>query len=284
MQILRPNGSQFGFRAVELDNILPDVVEVGEYRRGTNYRTDVQEHQYWTLFCLAEGTLRIGSSGLPEIFLNRGSIGWVPLGLPHWRQYGPEARHHVLWVGLRLEPIEFRHPEWNLSESLNRTRAIHGAIHLEQHFIKVIREAMTADKYQVFGLQLAIDTLAIEILRRITVVKQTPMLPVVAVHPAVSKALEVLETRFRENWTLSQLAKEVGLSKSRLAELFNGEAGYSIHKFLTKVRVRHGEMLLTRSDLPIGRIASECGFATIQHFSRVFREVNGQAPIRFRRP
>jgi AraC-like DNA-binding protein len=284
MQILRPKGSQFGFRAVGLDHILPEVVEVGEYRRGANYRTDVHAYQYWTMVCMAEGTLCIGSSGLPEIFLKRGSIGWVPSGLRHWRQYGPEARHHVLWVGLHLKPIELRHPEWNLSESLNRTRSIHGAIHLEQHFIKVIREATTADKYQVFGLQLAIDTLALEILRKITGAKQTPMPTVVTVHPAVSKALEVLETRFGENWTWVRLAKEVGLSKSRLAELFNGEAGYSIHKFLTKVRLGHAQMLLTHSDLPISHIASECGFATIQHFSRVFREVNGRAPIRFRRP
>jgi len=27
----------------------------------------------------------------------------------------------------------------------------------------------------------------------------------------------------------------------------------------------------------------ECGFATIQHFSRVFKEVTGQAPFNFRR-
>lgn len=267
-----------------MDHILPDLVDVGEYKRGPNYRTDVHERRYWTMLCVVEGTLRIGSSGLPELLLKRGSIGWVPSGLPHWRQYGPEAKHHVLWVGLHLKPIELRHPEWNLSESLNRTRSIKGAIHLEQHFIKVIREARTADKYQVFGLRLAIDTLALEILRRVTVANQTPMPPVVATHPAVSKALEVLESRFRENLTLSQLSKEVGLSKSRLAELFNGEAGYSIHKFLTKIRVRHGETLLTHSDLPIGQVASECGFATIQHFSRVFREVTGQSPIRFRRP
>jgi AraC-like DNA-binding protein len=284
MQILRPKRSRFGFRAVELDHVLPEVVEVAEYWRGSNFRVDVDALQFWTLLCLPEGTLRIGSPGSPEIFFKRGSIGWVPPGVRHWRQYGPEATHHVMLVSLHLKPIGFRHPEWNLSESLNRPRSIHGASHLEQYFIKVLHEATTADKYQVFGLQLAVDTLVLEILRKITVAKQTLLLALPAVHPAVSKALELLETRFREHWTLSKLAREVGLSRSRLAELFNGEAGYSIHKFLTKVRVRHGEMLLTHSDLPVGHIASECGFGSIQHFSRVFREMNGQAPFRFRRP
>jgi AraC family transcriptional regulator len=56
-----------------------------------------------------------------------------------------------------------------------------------------------------------------------------------------------------------------------------------MHKFLIKVRVRNAEALLTRSDLPVGDIALDCGFATIQHFSRVFKEVSGQTPIEFRR-
>jgi AraC family transcriptional regulator len=56
-----------------------------------------------------------------------------------------------------------------------------------------------------------------------------------------------------------------------------------MHKFLTKVRVRNAEALLARSDLPVGDIALDCGFATIQHFSRVFKELRGQTPIEFRR-
>jgi AraC family transcriptional regulator len=56
-----------------------------------------------------------------------------------------------------------------------------------------------------------------------------------------------------------------------------------MHKFLIKIRVRNAEALLSRSDLPVGDIALDCGFATIQHFSRVFKEVSGQTPIEFRR-
>jgi AraC family transcriptional regulator len=110
-----------------------------------------------------------------------------------------------------------------------------------------------------------------------------PAPPRAALHPAISRSLEILESRFREEWTLSKLAGEVGLSRGRLAVLFGREAGSSIHKFLTKVRVHNAEALLTRSDLPVGDIALDCGFATIQHFSRVFRQVTGQTPIEFRR-
>ena len=137
----------------------------------------------------------------------------------------------------------------------------------------MIREATTPSLHQGCGLRLALDTLILEVVRGFTEPKK--IISLVSIHPAISKALDTLETKFRKNRTLSELAEEVGLSRSRLAELFNLEAGYSIHKFLTKVRVRHAKTLLSHSDLPIGDIALECGFATIQHFSRVFKEVTG---------
>jgi AraC-like DNA-binding protein len=152
---------------------------------------------------------------------------------------------------------------------------------MEHHFSHVIREGITTSAHQAAGLRLAIDGLVLEFVRAIE--NSNPAPSPAAIHPAISRALGILEGRFREQWTLNKLAEEVGLSRGRLATLFSREAGSSIHRFLTKVRVRNAEALLARSDLPIGDIALDCGFATSQHFSRVFKEVSGQTPIEFRR-
>jgi AraC-like DNA-binding protein len=151
---------------------------------------------------------------------------------------------------------------------------------MEHHFSHVIREGITTSAHQAAGLRLAIDGLVLEFVRAIE--NSNPAPSPAAIHPAISRALGILEGRFREQWTLNKLAEEVGLSRGRLAALFSRQAGSSIHRFLTKVRVRNAEALLARSDLPIGDIALDCGFATIQHFSRVFKEVSGQTPIEFR--
>jgi AraC-like DNA-binding protein len=153
--------------------------------------------------------------------------------------------------------------------------------HLETHFFHVIREGITASAHQAAGLRLAIDALVLEFVRAVENAKPVPS--PAAIHPALSRGLGILESRFREEWTLSKLGEEVGLSRGRLAALFSREAGSSMHKFLTKVRVRNAEALLARSDLPVGDVALDCGFATVQHFSRVFKEVRGQTPIEFRR-
>jgi AraC-like DNA-binding protein len=187
----------------------------------------------------------------------------------------------MLKVGFQLSAVDDRHSDSYLSESLHRFQFAHDVRHLERFFLQVIQEAITPSILQACRLRLALDTLLLEVVRAVTDPESTSSPR--SIHPAVSKALGILETRFRKNWTLSELAQEVGLSRSRLAELFTVETGYSIRKFLTRVRVQYAEILLSHSDLPIGDIAAECGFATIQHFSRVFKQMHGRAPINLRR-
>lgn len=281
METLQATGPLPGFEVVEPDSILPEIVDVGEYREQANYRSRLHTQDHWLVFYAVEGTSQIRLEGGPEIWLKPGSVACLPPNLSYWRRHGPEPKHRLLRVGFKLSAIDDRHPEWKLSQSLDQFHFAHDAMHLEHFFLQVIQETVTPSLLQACGLRLALDTLLLEVVRGITDPEMALSPP--SVHPAVSKALEILETRFKKNWTLNELAQEVGLSRSRLAELFNLETGYSIRKFLTRIRLQYAETLLNHSDLPIGDIAAECGFATIQHFSRVFKQTHGRAPINFRR-
>jgi|GEM_PF-665717 AraC family transcriptional regulator, arabinose operon regulatory protein len=281
IQILRTTGPLLGFKVVKLDQLIPELFELGERRAAAQHRYLSEAPKYSTTFYVAEGTHRIGFDNGAEIALKPGSVAFLPPNCRYWQQYGPEPTHRVLWVGFELSAIATRHPEWNLSKLLQRVHFAHDSTHLERFFRQIIREATTPSILRTSGLRLALDTLLLEIVRDI--VEPSKISSLISMHPAISKTLGILETRFKKNWTLVELAEEVGISRSRLAELFTLEVGSSIHRFLNKVRVRHAEALLTQSNLSIGEIALECGFATIQHFSRIFKEVNGQAPINFRR-
>jgi AraC-like DNA-binding protein len=281
MQILKVRGPLAGFWVVGLDAVLTEIVDSGQHWEGPRYRVGPHLHRHWEIGYVVEGTTRMGLMGDREILLKPGSIWCLPPNLNHWVEQGPEPRHHTLWIGFDLRAIEGRHPAWNAVQSLRQTWSLDGLSHLERHFLQVIREGTTTSAHQAAGLRLALDALVLEVVRAIASTKPSPH--PAALHPAVSRALQIVEGRFRENWTLGTLADEAGLSRGRLAELFRRQAGYSIHRLLTKARVRHAATLLAESDLPIGDIALECGFATIQHFSRVFKEEHGQTPVQFRR-
>jgi AraC-like DNA-binding protein len=281
IQILRATGPLLGFKVLKLDQLLPELFELGERREEANHRSVPDAPKYSTVYYVVEGTNRIVFENAPALALKPGSVAFIPPDYNHWSQYGPEPKHRVLWVGFELSSIATRHPEWKLSQSLQRVHVTHDSTHLERYFLQIIREATTPSVHRTCGLRLALDTLLLEVVRDI--VEPSKISSLISTHPAISKALALLEARFKKNWSLVELAEEVGISRSRLAELFNLEIGCSVHKFLNRLRVRHAEVLLDQSNLSIGEIALECGFATIQHFSRIFKEVNGQAPINFRR-
>jgi AraC-like DNA-binding protein len=281
IQIQRATGPLLGFKVLKLDQLLPELFELGELREAANHRSAPVAPQYSTVCYVVEGTNRIVFENGQQVALKPGSVAFVPPHCNHGQHYGPEPKHRVLWVGFELGAVSSRNPEWNLTRSLRQVHFAHDSTHLERCFLQIIREATTPSVHRTCGLRLALDTLLLEIVRDI--VEPSKISSLISVHPAIAKALGLLETRFKKNWSLVELAEEVGISRSRLAELFNLEVGCSIHKFLNRVRVRQAEALLSQSNLSIGEIALECGFATIQHFSRIFKEVNGQAAIKFRR-
>jgi AraC-like DNA-binding protein len=272
--------SSLGSSAVQVDRLLPELVDVGEDWHTANHSNSSCTHPHCQLIYLAEGTLSIGIRNGAEIVLRPCSFISIPANFSHRSKYGSEDKHHVFWVCFHLKDIETRHPGCRLFEHLNRLNVAHNAVLMERYFIQVFREATTPNVYQASALRLALDSLVLEVVRTVVVPKELTFL---TPHPAITKALNILETRFGEDWKLHQLSKEVGLSQSRLAELFNRQTGASIHQFLIRIRVQRAETLLTQSNLTVGQVGHQCGFTSIQHFSRVFTKITGEAPIQYRR-
>lgn len=65
--------------------------------------------------------------------------------------------------------------------------------------------------------------------------------------------------------------------------MFRREVGVPPMTYLWRRRVAVGIDLLTNTGLPVGAIASRCGFKTVYHFSRRVKEATGMAPTELRR-
>jgi AraC-like DNA-binding protein len=281
MQILKTKGVIYGFHAIELNQIVPEVIDFGDHRESPGSQEEGHQHRYWEFGYIAEGTSELHVVGGRRFNLSAGSFWSVTAGTNHWLRQGPEARHHRLVVGLHLPIIVARHSEWNLRGLLREVVVLHEVYQLEQLFSRIITEGATPSNYQAAALRLGVDALFLEIVRAGTDGKRRAANAVM--HPAVSRALNLLQTRYREKWSLERLAGESGISRARLAQLFRRQVGSSIHKALIKVRVEHAQILLKDSDLSISEIAGDCGFATSQHFARIFRQSTGATAAEYRR-
>ena len=99
----------------------------------------------------------------------------------------------------------------------------------------------------------------------------------------VGAALNALHARPAHAWTLEELAREAGTSRSVLAERFQHLVGSAPMHYLTQWRMLLAANILSRSNAPLARIAEDVGYQTDTAFSRAFRREFGAPPATWRR-
>ena len=99
----------------------------------------------------------------------------------------------------------------------------------------------------------------------------------------MGKLISALEKRYHEPWTLAQLARFAGHSRTSLLRVFRQATGKSPIDYLIGLRIEAAKRLLRQSDLGMTEIALEVGFGDSNYFARQFRLVAGRTPSDFRR-
>ena len=87
----------------------------------------------------------------------------------------------------------------------------------------------------------------------------------------------------QEDLSGGMVAKAVGLSPSWLSAKFKEEVGMGITEYLNNIRIQKARELLQDSDAMIYEISEQCGFASSQYFSTMFKQLTGKTPNEFRR-
>lgn len=101
--------------------------------------------------------------------------------------------------------------------------------------------------------------------------------------PQVRQAVQLMHADSGVAWTLDELARRAGLSRSALAERFRLAMGDTPLNYLRAVRMQKAMRLLTDSELTLEQVANEVGYTDAFSFSKVFKRVVGLAPRDFRR-
>jgi len=88
---------------------------------------------------------------------------------------------------------------------------------------------------------------------------------------------------FHEAINRDKMAEMVNLSPGYFSNLFRSEVGMSFSDYLIQVRVENAKCLLKRFDLSVEAISKKCGFNSLAHFSRTFKDRCGLSPLKFRK-
>lgn len=101
--------------------------------------------------------------------------------------------------------------------------------------------------------------------------------------PIVSRALAMLHRRVGDAWTVEELGREVGLSRSALADHFTRLIGEPPMRYLARWRLHVAAHDLRHSDLPLARIAQQVGYESEAAFNRAFKRDLGVPPATWRK-
>ena len=80
----------------------------------------------------------------------------------------------------------------------------------------------------------------------------------------------------------ADLAGLACLSKYHFARAFKESFQTTPHQYVLKCRIEHASSLLRNTDFPISIIAEQCGFSSASRFSKVFSNLQGISPNRYR--
>jgi AraC-like DNA-binding protein len=101
--------------------------------------------------------------------------------------------------------------------------------------------------------------------------------------PFVGKTLSLLHAMPAHDWTIEELGRKVGLSRSVLAERFTDLLGMPPMQYLAKWRMQIAARILSDGSASIASIAEEIGYESEAAFSRAFKKLVGVAPSAWRR-
>jgi AraC-like DNA-binding protein len=99
----------------------------------------------------------------------------------------------------------------------------------------------------------------------------------------ISIAAQKIRSYPSRNWTVDALAREVGVSRSNFAKMFQEYIGITPFLYLTDQRMRHTASLLAIVKMPLREVAHRERCDLEDSFSRAFKHHYGVTPREYRK-
>ena len=93
---------------------------------------------------------------------------------------------------------------------------------------------------------------------------------------------EYISNRYMNDIALSELAAIARMSPESFSRFFRNKTGRTPNRYLIDYRLGIAARMLLTTKLSVSEIGFSCGFNTLSHFNRLFRESKGCTPSEFR--
>jgi len=96
------------------------------------------------------------------------------------------------------------------------------------------------------------------------------------------RARDAMDRAYAEPLDLPTLAAIAHVSKAHFIRTFRATFGETPHRYLQRRRVERAMFLLRATNRNVTEVCLDVGFSSLGTFSRIFREIVGEAPSTYR--
>ena len=167
--------------------------------------------------------------------------------------------------------VSFNHTG-NLSQAL-ADKVMTVSAKIRSILVKILEEQTENPLYTEYEKAL-IQILLIELIRELDARPLDSKTPstLFSENLLVDRALKIISENISERLSLNVLASSLHISVPYLYKLFDEHLNMPPGQYIMKIRLEESKILLREGKMNIGSVARECGFSSIQHYSRQFRQ------------
>lgn len=100
---------------------------------------------------------------------------------------------------------------------------------------------------------------------------------------SILKAVKIVEKNFTHHIHASEVAREIGISRSYFCMRFKKYVGVTFGDFIQNLRIQKSQELLLNTKWNIMEVAYQSGYEDVYYFNRVFREKMQCSPNEYRK-
>lgn len=203
------------------------------------------------------------------------------------RHGDPEGEPDLEMLGgaFRIEPLNAALLKGLLPRMIH-VRATESDTTRLARLVHLLREECEADQPgREMILQRLLEVMLVECLRRPGIEAGTLPAGLLAGlrDPALASALRAIHQDVRGGWTVADLARRAGMSRSAFAARFTQALGCAPMEYLARWRMTLAQDALGRGPQSLDRLAEQIGYESASAFSTAFRRRFGCAPGAFAR-
>ena len=119
-------------------------------------------------------------------------------------------------------------------------------------------------------------------LQREKQLQQIPPKVLNEIYPLMQSLRSQMMYDCQRNWTIDEMCKIVNMGRSQFYKHYQDLFQNPPKDDLLQARLQKAKYLLSSDTIPIQQVACECGFPTISHFNRFFKQNCGVSPSQYR--